>query len=118
MALKIGINGFGRIGRMVLRSIIENDRKDLEIVAINNRGNSEVSSFLLKRDTIHGNLKAKIRFNDKGNLDGTTQEYYGNGNKKFSVRMNNGLVRDGYMYTRSGDRRKMNAEDYDKLGLK
>jgi antitoxin component YwqK of YwqJK toxin-antitoxin module len=66
----------------------------------------------------NGNLKAKIRFNDKGNLDGTTQEYYGNGNKKFSVRMNNGLVRDGYMYTRSGDRRKMNAEDYDKLGLK
>ena len=51
MALKVGINGFGRIGRMVLRSIIENNRKDIEIVAINNRGNSEVSSFLLKHDT-------------------------------------------------------------------
>jgi len=38
MALKVGINGFGRIGRMVLRSVIENNRKDLEIVAINNRG--------------------------------------------------------------------------------
>ena len=60
MALKVGINGFGRIGRMVLRSIIENNRKDLEIVAINNRGNSEVSSFLLKHDTIHGKLNAKI----------------------------------------------------------
>ena len=45
MALKIGINGFGRIGRMVLRSIIENNRKDIEIVAINNRGSSEISSF-------------------------------------------------------------------------
>ena len=65
MALKIGINGFGRIGRMVLRSIIENNRKDLEIVAINNRGNSEVSSFLLKHDTIHGKLNAKISHSGK-----------------------------------------------------
>ena len=65
MAVKIGINGFGRIGRMVLRSIIENNRKDLEVVAINNRGNSEVSSFLLKHDTIHGKLKAKINHSEK-----------------------------------------------------
>ena len=65
MVLKIGINGFGRIGRMVLRSIIENNRKDLEVVAINNRGNSEVSSFLLKHDTIHGKLKAKISHSEK-----------------------------------------------------
>ena len=65
MALKVGINGFGRIGRMVLRSIIENNRKDLEIVAINNRGNSEVSSFLLKHDTIHGKLNAKISHSEK-----------------------------------------------------
>ena len=65
MAIKVGINGFGRIGRMVLRSIIENNRKDLEVVAINNRGNSEVSSFLLKHDTIHGKLKAKINHSEK-----------------------------------------------------
>ena len=65
MALKIGINGFGRIGRMVLRSIIENNRRDLEIVAINNRGNAEVSSFLLKHDTAHGKLKAKINHSEK-----------------------------------------------------
>ena len=65
MTLKICINGFGRIGRMVLRSIIENNRKDLEVVAINNRGNSEVSSFLLKHDTIHGKLKAKINHSDQ-----------------------------------------------------
>ena len=65
MALKVGINGFGRIGRMVLRSIIENNRKDLEIVAINNRGNSEVSSFLLKHDTVHGKLRSKISHSDK-----------------------------------------------------
>jgi len=65
MAIKIGINGFGRIGRMALRSIIENNRKDLEVVAINNRGSAEVSSFLLKHDTIHGKLKAKINHSEK-----------------------------------------------------
>ena len=65
MTVKVGINGFGRIGRMVLRSIIENNRKDLEVVAINNRGNSEISSFLLKHDTIHGKLKAKIDHSEK-----------------------------------------------------
>jgi len=65
MAIKIGINGFGRIGRMVLRSIIENSRKDIEVVAINNRGNAEVSSFLLTHDTIHGSLKNKITHSDQ-----------------------------------------------------
>jgi len=65
MALKIGINGFGRIGRMVLRSIIENNRKDLEVVAINNKGNTEISSFLLKHDTVHGKLKSKINHTEK-----------------------------------------------------
>ena len=65
MSLKVGINGFGRIGRMVLRSIVENNRKDIEIVAINNRGNAETSSFLLKNDTIHGKLKAKISYSEE-----------------------------------------------------
>ena len=71
MAIKIGINGFGRIGRMVLRSIIENKRKDIEVVAINNRGNAEVSSFLLAHDTIHGSLKNKISHSGQSiNIDG------------------------------------------------
>ena len=65
MALKIGINGFGRIGRMVLRSIVENNRKDIEVVAINNRAKTEVSSFLLKHDTIHGKLKAKLNYSNQ-----------------------------------------------------
>ena len=65
MAVKVGINGFGRIGRMILRSIIENKRNDIEVVAINNRGNNEVSSFLLKHDTIHGRLESKIEHNDQ-----------------------------------------------------
>jgi glyceraldehyde 3-phosphate dehydrogenase len=71
MTLKIGINGFGRIGRMVLRSIIENKRKDIEVVAINNRSNAEVSSFLLTHDTIHGSLKNKINYSDHAiSIDG------------------------------------------------
>jgi len=65
MSLRIGINGFGRIGRMVLRSIIENNRKDIDVVAINNRAKSEVSNFLLKHDTIHGKLKAKLNYSDQ-----------------------------------------------------
>ena len=60
MGIKVGVNGLGRIGRMALRSIIESNRKDLEVVAINNRANSKISSFLLKHDTIHGELKAQI----------------------------------------------------------
>ena len=71
MTVKIGINGFGRIGRMTLRSIIENKRKDIEVVAINNRGNAEVSSFLLAHDTIHGSLKNKINHSEQSiNIDG------------------------------------------------
>ena len=64
MSLKVGINGFGRIGRMVLRSIIENNRKDIDVVAINNRAKSEVSNFLLKHDSVHGKFKAKLNYSD------------------------------------------------------
>ena len=71
MTIKLGINGFGRIGRMTLRSIIENNRKDIEVVAINNRGNAEISSFLLSHDTIHGPLKNKIGHSGQSiNIDG------------------------------------------------
>ncbi len=65
MSLKVGINGFGRIGRMILRSIIENNRKDINVVAINNRAKSEVSNFLLKHDTVHGKFKAKLSYSDQ-----------------------------------------------------
>jgi glyceraldehyde 3-phosphate dehydrogenase len=59
MVLKVGINGFGRIGRMALRSIIEQDRKDIKVVHINNKSSAEISSFLLANDTVHGKLKLK-----------------------------------------------------------
>ena len=64
MKIKIGINGMGRIGRMILRSIIEKN-KNIEIKHINNRTNSETCSNLLKYDSIHGKFKADISFNEK-----------------------------------------------------
>ena len=65
MAIKIGINGMGRIGRMVLRAIIESKNKNIVIKHINNRTSSEVSCSLLKYDSIHGKFNAKISFNKK-----------------------------------------------------
>ena len=67
MAIKIGINGLGRIGRMVIRAIIESKNKNIEIKHINNRSNIETSSFLLKHDSIHGKFNANIKFS-KNNL--------------------------------------------------
>ena len=61
MSIKIGINGLGRIGRMVIRAIIENKYKNIEIKHINNRSNSEISSSLLKYDSIHGKFNAEIK---------------------------------------------------------
>ena len=60
--LRVAINGFGRIGRMVLRAIYENQYKGLKIVAINNRAKPETSAFLLERDTIHGKFNFNIKY--------------------------------------------------------
>ena len=65
MTIKIGINGLGRIGRMVVRSLIESKNKKIEIKHINNRTNSETSSLLLKYDSIHGKFVADINYNEK-----------------------------------------------------
>ena len=60
--LRIAINGFGRIGRMVLRAIYENNIKGLKVVAINNRAKPETSAFLLERDTVHGKFNQSIKY--------------------------------------------------------
>ena len=60
--LRVAINGFGRIGRMVLRAIYENQYKVLKVVAINNRAKPETSAFLLERDTIHGKFNFNIKY--------------------------------------------------------
>ena len=65
MKIKVGINGMGRIGRMIVRSIIENNNKNIEIKHINNRTNSEACSTLLKYDSIHGKFNAELGFDEK-----------------------------------------------------
>ena len=64
MKIKVGINGMGRIGRMILRAIIENNHKNIEVKHINNRTNSEACSTLLKYDSIHGKFKAELGFDE------------------------------------------------------
>jgi Glyceraldehyde-3-phosphate dehydrogenase/erythrose-4-phosphate dehydrogenase len=60
MTIKIGINGMGRIGRMIVRSIIENNYSNIEIKHIKYRTNSETCSNLLKYDSFHGKFNAEI----------------------------------------------------------
>ena len=64
MKIKVGINGMGRIGRMIVRAIIENNNKNIEIKHINNRSNSETCSTLLKHDSIHGKFNAELGFDE------------------------------------------------------
>jgi glyceraldehyde 3-phosphate dehydrogenase len=54
MPVRVAINGFGRIGRLVLRSIVEHDRRDIEVVAINDLGPVETNAHLLRYDSVHG----------------------------------------------------------------
>ena len=69
MAVKVAINGFGRIGRNVLRSIVESGRTDIEVVAINDLGPVETNAHLLQYDSVHGRFPAKVRWGTSG--DGT-----------------------------------------------
>jgi len=54
MTVRVAINGFGRIGRLVLRSIVEHARRDIEVVAINDLGPVETNAHLLRYDSVHG----------------------------------------------------------------
>ena len=65
MTIKIGINGMGRIGRMVVRAIIESKNKKIIIKHINNRTNSEITCSLLKHDSIHGKFNANLTFDER-----------------------------------------------------
>ena len=66
MAVKVAINGFGRIGRNVLRSIVESGRTDVEVVALNDLGPVETNAHLLRYDSVHG------RFPHEVTVDGDT----------------------------------------------
>ena len=61
MTVKVAINGFGRIGRNVLRAIIESGRKDIEVVAINDLGPVETNAHLFRYDSVHGRFKGEVK---------------------------------------------------------
>lgn len=68
MAVRIAINGFGRIGRLVLRAILESKRDDVEVVGINDLGPVEINAHLLKYDSNHGTLQTEIVI-DRDSMD-------------------------------------------------
>ena len=61
MALKIGINGFGRIGRLVARAILERKDNSIELVAVNDLTDSKTNAYLLKYDSVHGRFPGEIK---------------------------------------------------------
>lgn len=60
MTIKVAINGYGRIGRNVLRALFESGRTDIEIVAINDLGDAKINAHLTKRDTVHGPFQGTV----------------------------------------------------------
>jgi glyceraldehyde 3-phosphate dehydrogenase len=60
MTVKVAINGFGRIGRNVLRAIVESGRKDIEVVAVNDLGPVETNAHLLRFDSVHGRFPGEV----------------------------------------------------------
>jgi glyceraldehyde 3-phosphate dehydrogenase len=61
MTVKVAINGFGRIGRNILRAIVESGRKDIQVVAINDLGPVETNAHLLRYDSVHGRFPSDVK---------------------------------------------------------
>lgn len=68
MAVKVAINGFGRIGRNILRAVIESGRTDIEVVAINDLGPVETNAHLMRYDSVHGKFPGTVK------VDGDTMD--------------------------------------------
>ena len=60
MTIKVGINGFGRIGRMVFRAAVQNFAKDIEVVAINDLLEPDYLAYMLQYDSVHGRFKGDV----------------------------------------------------------
>ncbi|OJT98500.1 MAG: type I glyceraldehyde-3-phosphate dehydrogenase [Alphaproteobacteria bacterium 65-7] len=80
MALRVAINGFGRIGRLVLRAIVESGRRDIEVVAVNDLGPVETNAHLLRYDSVHGRFPAQV------SVDGDTMIAAGHKIKVTAIR--------------------------------
>ena len=61
MTIKVGINGFGRIGRLILRALLENYKGKIQIVGINDLGSIEANAHLIKYDSTHGTLNHHVK---------------------------------------------------------
>ena len=66
--IKLGINGFGRIGRMVFRAAIQNFSQDIEVVGINDLLEPEYLAYMLKFDSVHGRFKGEVSTEGKKRL--------------------------------------------------
>src|SRR5512135_2606514 len=66
MSVRVAINGFGRIGRLVLRGILESGRTDIEVVGINDLGPVETNAHLLRYDTVHGKFPGEVKAREDG----------------------------------------------------
>ena len=64
MTIRVAINGFGRIGRMVLRAIIESKRTDIQIIALNDLGPIKSNAHLFKYDSVHGPFQGQVTTTD------------------------------------------------------
>ena len=64
--INIGINGFGRIGRLILRAILENYKGKIKVVGINDLGSIEANAHLIKFDSTHGTLGENVKTSDDG----------------------------------------------------
>lgn len=89
MALKVAINGFGRIGRCVLRAAVESGRSDIEIVAVNDLAPAEAQVHLLNFDSVHGRLR------DEAALDGDVLRVAGRSIRTTAIREPAELPWDG-----------------------
>ena len=76
MTVKIGINGLGRIGRMIVRSILENNKKNIEIKHINNRTELKNCCHLIIYDSIHGKFNANVKFGKNNLIINNKKIYY------------------------------------------
>src|SRR3982751_6716928 len=61
MTVRVAINGFGRIGRNILRAIAESDRKEIEVIAINDLAPVETNAHLLRFDSVHGRFPGEVK---------------------------------------------------------
>ena len=64
--VKVGINGFGRIGRLILRAILENYKNKIQVVAVNDLGSIETNAHLIKYDSTHGTINEDVQTSKEG----------------------------------------------------